>query len=338
MSMTGTPGVTVVILTYNSAATVGACLESLVQQTYKDFEVIVVDDDSVDDTIKVVSGYSAKLRLSVTRNGSRVIPRGRNIGLAESGRDYVAFLDSDDAAEPSWTRTIVDAFADHPGTACLFGSLLPAYRTSAAHAIALNDDAIRRLFGGHASISAGNSAINRAVLPDAHFDEDFRFAEDLELISRLGDQPRWQYLDEMKVRHFSRDTLSQYAKQMYRYGNMKQYFAYTTKSYRWIDFVPLVLILGGAVASLATWTWWPVLLILPFSLLESLFVVVYQRCSPWVAVLTFPAWLIKNVAWSCGTVRGLMTLGFDGKTRQMLRSKRNGRSEARKMTSHGSAL
>ncbi len=320
--MNGTPGLTVVILTYDSAATVGACLESLARQTYPDFEVIVVDDDSTDATLDVVSRFASRLRLSTIRNGTHRIPHGRNIGLAESKTELVAFLDSDDAAEPDWAQVIVDAFAKEPGTAFVFGNLLPAHRTATAHAIALNDDAIRRLFGGHASISAGNSAINRAVLPNAHFDEDFRFAEDLELISRLGPHYPWRYVTNMKVSHFSRETLGQYARQMYRYGNMKQFFAYTTRSYRWIDFVPLALIASGAVASVAWWLWWPVLLIVPFSLLESLFVAIYQRCPPRVAVLAFPAWLIKNVAWSCGTVRGLITLAVDGDTRRMLRSKR----------------
>ena len=41
----GMPGLTVIVLTYNSAATIGACLDALVRQEYKDFDVVVVDDD-----------------------------------------------------------------------------------------------------------------------------------------------------------------------------------------------------------------------------------------------------------------------------------------------------
>ena len=76
------PGLTVVILTYNSAATLGACLDSLVGQADRDFGVVVVDDDSTDETLAIVASYSSRLRITVTRNGSHLIPRGRNIGLS----------------------------------------------------------------------------------------------------------------------------------------------------------------------------------------------------------------------------------------------------------------
>ena len=60
--MTGSPRLTVVVLTYNSAATVGACLDSLVDQRYQGFYVIIVDDDSTEETLSIVSGYSSQLR------------------------------------------------------------------------------------------------------------------------------------------------------------------------------------------------------------------------------------------------------------------------------------
>lgn len=74
--MTDSPDLTVVILTYNSAATIEECLNSLVSQRYQDFDVIVVDDDSTDETLYMVSEYSSRLRLTVTNNGSHNISRG----------------------------------------------------------------------------------------------------------------------------------------------------------------------------------------------------------------------------------------------------------------------
>lgn len=139
----GEPGLTVVILTYNSAATIGACLESLVGQKYQDFDVVVVDDDSTDDTLPIVGGYSSSLPLLVVRNGSHIIPRGRNIGIAASKTDLIAFVDSDDSAEPGWTKTIIETFQQNPGIAMISGDLVQAYRTTTARAIAMNDDAIR---------------------------------------------------------------------------------------------------------------------------------------------------------------------------------------------------
>ncbi len=317
------PGLTVVVLTYNSAATLGACLDSLAGQADGDFGVIAVDDDSTDETLAIVASYSSRLRITVARNGSHVIPRGRNIGLAASQTSVVAFIDSDDRAEPGWTRAIGTAFRDHPGTAMISGGLVPAYRTRIAQAIAVNDDAVRRLFGGGImQFSAGNCAINRDVAPGTFFDEDFRFAEDLELASRMGARYRCQHIPGMRIRVYSRETFRQYARQMYRYGFMKQYFSFTARTYRWLDYVPLALLIGGGLAGVALRSWWPLLLTVPFSLLEALFVVCYQRCPASVAALTVPAWVVKNLSWSCGVAHGLVALAMDGDTRRLLHTKR----------------
>ena len=72
--MTDVSRLTVVILTYNSGNTIGECLDSLVSQRYQDFEVIIVDDDSVDETLAVVSDYSSRIKISVVRNGAHKHP------------------------------------------------------------------------------------------------------------------------------------------------------------------------------------------------------------------------------------------------------------------------
>jgi glycosyltransferase involved in cell wall biosynthesis len=318
------PGLTVVILTYNSEATLGACLDSLVGQTDPDFSVVIVDDDSTDETRTIVASYSSRLRITLTRNGSHVIPRGRNIGLRVSKTSMVAFLDSDDSAEPGWTASIGAAFRDNPGAPLICGYLVPAYRTRTAQAIALIDDAIRRLFGGGVlQFNAGNCAINREVVPDAFFDEDFWAAEDLEFASRMGFRDQWKFIPGMRIQRHSRETFPGYARQMYRYGFMKQYFAFTARAYRWLDYVPLALLIGSGLAGVALQSWWPVLLIVLFSLLEALFVVSHQRCPAAVAVLTVPAWVVKNLSWSCGVAHGLVALAIDRDTRRLFQAKRS---------------
>jgi glycosyltransferase involved in cell wall biosynthesis len=319
------PGLTVVVLTYNSAPTLSACLDSLVGQADPDFGVVVVDDDSTDETRAIAANYSSRLRLTVTRNGSHVIPRGRNIGLSTSRTSLVAFLDSDDTAEPGWTRAIGTAFRNNPGTALICGGLVPAFRNRTAQAIALNDDVIRRLFGGGVMrFNAGNCAINRDVMPDAFFDEDFWAAEDLELASRAGVRDQWKFIPGMQIYRHSRETFREYARQMYRYGFMKQYFAFTARTYRWLDYVPLALLIGSGLTGIVLQSWWPLLLTVLFSLLETLFVVSYQRCPATVAVLSMPAWVVKNVSWSCGVVHGLVALAMDRDTRRLLQAKRSG--------------
>jgi glycosyltransferase involved in cell wall biosynthesis len=96
-SAAGKPRVSVIIPTYNRAGDIGRCLDSLVGQTMKDFEVLVCDDGSTDDTAEVVSRYQDKLDLRYHWAENFGGPaRPRNIGLSLARAEYVAFLDSDD--------------------------------------------------------------------------------------------------------------------------------------------------------------------------------------------------------------------------------------------------
>jgi glycosyltransferase involved in cell wall biosynthesis len=92
-----TPMVSVIIPTYNRAAEIPRCLDSLVAQTLRDFEVLVCDDGSKDDTGAAVEKYKDRLDVGyhwAENFGGPARPRNRGIQLAR-GR-YVAFLDSDD--------------------------------------------------------------------------------------------------------------------------------------------------------------------------------------------------------------------------------------------------
>jgi glycosyltransferase involved in cell wall biosynthesis len=313
----------VVVLTYNSAATIETCLDSLVSQELADFETIVVDDESTDDTVARVEGYSTRLRLAVVPNGSHNIPHGRNIGLGRSKSDVVAFLDSDDSATTGWTRAIATTFADRPELALIAGPLIPANHTRISHAIGLNDATIAELVArGVMRFPAGNCALNRRLLPNLAFDEEFPAAEDLELVARVQRQHPTAFIPAMKIFHTSRDTFAQYGKQMHRYGLMKLYFGYAEGTQRWLDFVPLGLIIASVAVAAAFGPWWVALSIVPFSLAEALFVIAYRRPRPAVAALTFPAWMTKNVAWTAGIAQGLVTLACQPHTRRRLRAKR----------------
>ena len=95
------PRVSVIIPTYNRAADLGRCLDSLVAQTFKDFEVLVCDDGSTDESAMVVERYKGRLDLSYhwARNfGGPARPRNSGVQLARGM--YVAFLDSDDWWSP----------------------------------------------------------------------------------------------------------------------------------------------------------------------------------------------------------------------------------------------
>jgi glycosyltransferase involved in cell wall biosynthesis len=93
------PQVSVVIPTFNSAPLVREAIESVWRQTYKDYEIIVVDDGSTDDTLSVMSAFGSDIRYF--RQSNRGAGAARNKGIEMSRGKYIAFLDADDL----WTKT-----------------------------------------------------------------------------------------------------------------------------------------------------------------------------------------------------------------------------------------
>jgi glycosyltransferase involved in cell wall biosynthesis len=92
---TQNPLVSVVVITYNTAEYVAHAIESVLEQTWKNLELIVVDDGSTDETPQVV-GRFADHRLKYVRQENQGPNAARNRGIRESRGEFVAFLDSDD--------------------------------------------------------------------------------------------------------------------------------------------------------------------------------------------------------------------------------------------------
>ncbi len=87
----------IVIPAYNAGKTICRCLDSLKAQTYTDFEVIVVDDGSSDETVKVAERYLTSLDLKIINAPHSGVSAARNRGIDLSQGDWVTFLDADDA-------------------------------------------------------------------------------------------------------------------------------------------------------------------------------------------------------------------------------------------------
>jgi glycosyltransferase involved in cell wall biosynthesis len=95
------PDVSVVLPTYDRAPVLGRAIESVLSQTMEEFELIVVDDASTDHTKDVVSGFDDDRLRFVRHDTNRGGGAARNTGIEMATGKYVAFLDSDDAWEPT---------------------------------------------------------------------------------------------------------------------------------------------------------------------------------------------------------------------------------------------
>ena len=107
------PAISVVIPMYNMEKFIGECLDSLFAQTFTDFEVIVVDDCSTDNSAAIVESYTPKfggrLKLLKLKKNSGGAPAPRNRGIKFALGEYFFFMDSDDALMPNGLKVMYSA-------------------------------------------------------------------------------------------------------------------------------------------------------------------------------------------------------------------------------------
>lgn len=112
------PLVSVVIPCFNQAAYLGEAIESVLKQTFQDFEIVVVDDGSTDATPDVARRYS---QVWCLRQPNRGLSAARNTGIAASRGRYLVFLDADDRLLPEALAAGLNCFEGHPDCAFVSG-------------------------------------------------------------------------------------------------------------------------------------------------------------------------------------------------------------------------
>lgn len=109
------PYATIIVPAYNAAATLPATLASLSAQTFRDFEVVIIDDGSIDDTALIASIHAASdSRFRLLHQFNRGLAGARNSGIAEAQGEVIGFCDADDLWMPEKLATHVDHLLGKP--------------------------------------------------------------------------------------------------------------------------------------------------------------------------------------------------------------------------------
>ena len=89
--------ISVIIPAYNSEKTISKCIESIINQTYKNLEIVIVNDGSLDNTLKIINSYAKKdKRINIINNENHGVSYSRNFGINIASGDYITFVDADD--------------------------------------------------------------------------------------------------------------------------------------------------------------------------------------------------------------------------------------------------
>ena len=196
------PEVSVIIPTYNCARYLTEAIDSVLSQTFKDFEVLVIDDGSTDDTGAVVSRYGAPVRYVRQENSGVAVARNR--GIEESRGRYVAFLDADDTWFPCKLEQQLDAFDKNTGCRVCYSAftvvdstLVPLYiNRSDRRGSALEDLLLRGNVVGSICTVLAERSLFSAI---GGFDTTLSQCADWDIWVRLAVHTEFLYIDEPLV-------------------------------------------------------------------------------------------------------------------------------------------
>ena len=194
-------GVSVIIPTYNRASFLRRSVRSVLEQSYTDLEIVIVDGGSTDGTRDVIEAFDDdRLRIHY-RKRPQGLSSARNKAMELATGEYIAFLDDDDRLAPSAIETLVDALVDRPeGCAGAFGGWLTvrnggetAIRSVPTGTISFEDIRERNVIGGPSGTLFRTSVFETV----GTFDESLPAREDVDMWMRILDRYTMVGIDEV---------------------------------------------------------------------------------------------------------------------------------------------
>jgi len=204
--MSDEPTVSVVIPAYNAERYIGETLESVLAQTYRDFEIVVVDDGSTDGTREIVRNYGEPVRLVEQPNSGPAAARNR--GIREARGELIAFIDADDLWLPEKLALQMPMFADEEvGLVCCRVQLIDesGRELPTSEREKFSGWAFEKLLEGN-FIGTSTVVARRAALEEAGlFPEDLVWCEDWCLWLRVALRWKLECVRQVLVLHRRHD-------------------------------------------------------------------------------------------------------------------------------------
>lgn len=199
--------VSVIIPVYNVEAFIEETLNSVLHQTYKHFEILIIDDESPDKSIEICQTFDDP-RIKIIRQKNRGLAGARNTGIRHAQGSYLAFLDSDDLWQPEKLEKHVAHLERSPQVGVSFSQSefidvesksLGIFQMPTLTNIQTSHLLCRNPIGnGSAPVIRREvfedirfSDSRHGTAEDAYFDEQFRQSEDIECWIRIGIQTSW---------------------------------------------------------------------------------------------------------------------------------------------------
>jgi len=201
------PTVSVIIHTYNNEQFIAETIDSVLKQTYNDYEIIVVDDGSVDGTRDALLPYTQKIRYHYKENGG--IASAKNAGIALSKTEYIAFLDHDDLWVPDKLKLQIEYFNKNPQVGLVYAKYTSfrdgkELRTKPDKGYSgwVFKELLSKSFIQTSTVMVKRECLN-AVGP---YDESFSLGDEYDMFLRISKKFQCGFIDKQLTRYRVHDT------------------------------------------------------------------------------------------------------------------------------------
>ncbi len=215
--------ITIVIPLYNKSMSICRCIDSILCQTYNDWECVIVDDGSTDGSRELVANYNdSRIRYIYQKNGG--VSSARNKGLELAKGEFVLFLDADDYLLPNGLFILMDLMHKYNTPVSVGNYYLEFGQSKRLHSLRLKEGIIKyrflynymRLY----SDRAGAALYKKSILPHNPFNTNLSRYEDTECMIKIlekyelsySPEPVMSYTNDFKgLSSFCRDPYKDYA-------------------------------------------------------------------------------------------------------------------------------
>ena len=200
------PKVSVIIATYNRVELLSSSIKSVLNQTFEDFELIISDDSSTDNTKEYVEGLTDKRIIYINNETNRGVSATRNNALKSSTGNYIAFLDDDDEWLPEKLSLQIDKIEKSPSkvgavyTGVMYFDMElgeVSYVSRPCCEGNILDDILPENILATSSLLLRKSCFEKVGL----FDETISYAEDFDMWIRIAKYYNFSYVDKPLVRY-----------------------------------------------------------------------------------------------------------------------------------------
>ena len=199
----GIPKVSVIMAVYNRASLLSRSINSLIHQTFEDWELVAVDDGSTDNSLEILKEFEAKnKKIKVYWHSNRKLPLTRNKGISESKGAFITFLDSDDEIEFDHLDKHYNFMINNPNIDLIHGS-----------AKIIGDEYVRDKYDSKKLIHLSECVIGgtffgkRKVFNKLNGFRNIEYSEDSEFLERAGKIFNIQKVNFNTYKYY-RDTLN----------------------------------------------------------------------------------------------------------------------------------